>query len=74
MDVQYLKNQELSLVLDGAEVLEEALKDSKSWMAEVSKYRFTDLVETIQGMLKNEKNKEVKLRAKETLARIEPLL
>ena len=72
--VQYLKNQELSLVLDGAEVLEEALKGSKSWMAEVSKYRFTDLVETIQRMYKNEKNKEVKLRAKETLARIEPLL
>ena len=72
--VQYLKNQELSLVLDGAEVLEEALKDSKSWMAEVRKYRFTDLEETIQRMFKNEKNKEVKLRAKETLARIEPLL
>jgi thioesterase domain-containing protein len=72
--VQYLKNQELSLVLDGTEVLEEALKDSKSWMAEVSKYRFADLEETIQMMLKNEKNKELKLRAKETLARIESLL
>ena len=72
--VLYLKNQELSLVLDGTEVLEEALKDSKSWMAEVSKYRFADLEETIQMMLKNEKNKELKLRAKETLARIESLL
>ena len=68
----YLKNQELSLVLDGAEVLVESLKDSKSWMAEVSKYRFADLEETIQSMLKNEKNKELKLRAKETLVRIEP--
>ena len=72
--VLYLKNQELSLVLDGTEVLEEALKDSKSWMAEVSKYRFADLEETIQSKLKNEKNKELKLRAKETLARIESLL
>ena len=72
--VLYLKNQELSLVLDGAEALEEALKDSKSWMAEVSKYRFADLEETIQHMLKNEKNKDLKLRAKKTLARIESLL
>ena len=72
--VQYLKNQELSLVLDGTEVLLESLKDSKSWMVEVSKYRFADLEETIQIMLKNEKNKELKLRAKETLVRIEPLL
>jgi len=70
----YLKNQELSLVLDGAEVLVESLKDSKSWMAEVRKYRFADLEETIQSMLKNEKNKELKIRAKETLVRIEPLL
>ena len=72
--VQYLKNQELSLVLDGTEVLVESLKDSKSWMVEVSKYRFADLEETIQIMLKNEKNKELKQRAKETLVRIEPLL
>ena len=43
-------------------------------MVEVSKYRFADLEETIQIMLKNEKNKELKLRAKETLVRIEPLL
>ena len=64
----------MSLVLDGTEVLEEALKDSKSCMAEVSKYRFADLEETIQMMLKNEKNKELKLRAKETLARIKSLL
>ena len=72
--VQYLKNQELSLVLDGTEALVESLKDSKSWMVEVSKYRFADLEETIQIMLKNEKNKELKLRAKETLVRIESLL
>ena len=72
--VQYLKNQELSLVLDGAEALVESLKDSKSWMAEVSKYRFADLQEIIQRMLTKEKNKELKSRAKETLARIQPLL
>ena len=55
-------------------MLEEALKDSKSWMAKVSKYRFADLEETIQGMFKNEKNKEMELRAKEVLVRIESLL
>ena len=43
-------------------------------MVEVSKYRFADLEETIQMMLKNEINKKLKLRAKETLARIESLL
>ena len=43
-------------------------------MAEVSKYRFADLEETIQSMLKNEKNKELKLRAKETLVRVGLLL
>jgi hypothetical protein len=43
-------------------------------MVRVSKYRFTDLEETIQSKLKNEKNQELKLRAKETLTRIKLLL
>ena len=72
--VKFLKNQELNILLDGVEVLEKALETPKSWMVRVSKYRFTDLEETIQSKLKNEKNQELKLRAKETLTRIESLL
>ena len=72
--VKFLKNQELNILLDGVEVLEKALETPKSWMVRVSKYRFADLEETIQSKLKNEKNQELKLRAKETLTRIESLL
>ena len=72
--VQYLKNQDFNLLLDGVVVLEEALKKPKSWMVRVSKYRFGDLKETIQNRLKSESNEELKLRAEETLIRIEALL
>ena len=72
--VQYLKNQDFNLLLDGVVVLEEALKKPKSWMVRVSKYRFDDLKETIQNRLKSESNEELKLRAEETLIRIEALL
>jgi aminopeptidase N len=72
--VKFLKNQELNILLDGVEVLEKALETPKSWMVRVSKYRFADLEETIQSKLKNEKNQELKLRAKETLTRIKLLL
>ncbi|MDB2651864.1 hypothetical protein N9Y26_01250 [bacterium] len=44
----------MSLLLDGVVVLEDALKNPKSWMVRVSKYRFNELKETIQSMLKNE--------------------
>lgn len=72
--VKYLKNQKLSLLLDGVVVLEDALKNPKSWMVRVSKYRFNELKETIQSMLKNETDKALKLRAEQILAQIEPLL
>jgi hypothetical protein len=64
----------LSLLLDGVVVLEDALKNPKSWMVRVSKYRFNELKETIQSMLKNETDKALKLRAEQILAQIEPLL
>jgi hypothetical protein len=43
-------------------------------MVRVSKYRFSELKDDIQSRLKTEKNEELKLRAEETLSRIEPLL
>ena len=72
--VSFLKNQDLSLLLDGVLSLEKALENPTSWMVRVSKYRFSELKDAIQSMLKNEKNKELKLRAEETLIRIEALL
>jgi hypothetical protein len=72
--VTFLKNQDLSLLLDGVSSLEKALENPTSWMVRVSKYRFSELKDDIQSRLKIEKNEELKLRAEETLARIEPLL
>ena len=72
--VTFLKNQDLSLLLDGVSYLEKALENPTSWMVRVSKYRFSELKDDIQSRLKIEKNEELKLRAEETLARIEPLL
>ena len=62
------------MLLDGVLSLEKALENPTSWMVRVSKYRFSELKDAIQSMLKNEKNKELKLRAEETLIRIEALL
>jgi hypothetical protein len=72
--VTFLKNQDLSLLLDGVSSLEKALENPTSWMVRVSKYRFSELKDDIQSRLKTEKNEELKLRAEETLSRIEPLL
>lgn len=72
--VEYLKNQELNTVLDGVPLLEESLKDPKSWMLRVSKYRFSNLNDIIEEMLMNEKDQRLKARAEQTLQRIQSLL
>tara|TARA_B100000780_G_scaffold137051_1_gene95953 strand:- start:6790 stop:7494 length:705 start_codon:yes stop_codon:yes gene_type:complete len=70
----FLKNQELSVILNGTLVLEKASEDAKSWMISVSQYYLRDIKSTITELYKIEKNKELKKKANETLERIEDLL
>ena len=71
---KFLKNQDLSIILDGMPELEKVSKDAKTWMVRVSKYYLSDIKLTITKLYKTEKNKKQKKKAKETLARIEDLL
>ena len=71
---KFLKNQELSVILNGTLVLEKASEDAKSWMISVSQYYLRDIKSTITELYKIEKNKELKKKANETLERIEDLL
>ena len=71
---KFLKNQDLSIILDGMPELEKVCKDAKPWMVRVSKYYLSDIKLTITKLYKTEKNKKQKKKAKETLARIEYLL
>ena len=70
----FLKNQDLSIILNGTPVLEKVSKDAKSWMIRVSQYYLRDIKSTITELYKTEKNKELKKKADETLERIENLL
>ena len=70
----FLKNQDLSIILNGTLVLEKASEDAKSWMIRVSQYYLRDIKSTITELYKTEKNKELKKKANETLKRIEKLL
>ena len=71
---KFLKNQDLSIILDGITDLEKVNKDAKSWMVRVSKYYLKDIKSTITELYKIEKNKELKNKAYETLKRIDNLL
>ena len=71
---KFLKNQDLSIILDGITDLEKVNKDAKSWMVRVSKYYLKDIKSTITELYKTEKNKELKNKAYETLERIDNLL
>ena len=71
---KYLKNQDLSIILDGITELEKVNEDAKSWMVRVSKYYLKDIKSTITELYKTEKNKELKNKAYETLERIDNLL
>ena len=70
----FLKNQDLSIILNGTPVLEKVSEDAKSWMIRVSQYYLRDIKSTITELYKTEKNKELKNRANEALERIEDLL
>ena len=70
----FLKNQDLSIILNGTHVLEKVSEDAKSWMIRVSQYYLRDIKSTITELYKTEKNKELKNRANEALERIEDLL
>jgi hypothetical protein len=70
----FLKNQDLSIILNGTPVLEKVSEDAKSWMIRVSQYYLRDIKSTITELYKIEKNKELKKKANETLERIEGLL
>ena len=71
---KFLKNQDLSIILDGITELEKVNEDAKSWMVRVSKYYLKDIKSTITELYKIEKNKELKNKAYETLKRIDNLL
>ena len=71
---KFLKNQDLSIILDGITELEKVNEDAKSWMVRVSKYYLKDIKSTITELYKTEKNKELKNKAYETLKRIDNLL
>ena len=71
---KFLKNQDLSIILDGITVLEKVNEDAKSWMVRVSKYYLKDIKSTITELYKTEKNKKLKNKAYETLERIDNLL
>jgi aminopeptidase N len=72
--VTFLKNQELSTILEGVPTLEKVSKEAKSWMVRVSQYYLNDIKATIDKKSKTEKDKEIKKSADETLERIEALL
>ena len=71
---KFLKNQDLSIILDGITVLEKVNEDAKSWMVRVSQYYLKDIKSTINELYKTEKNKELKKKAYKTLERIDNLL
>jgi len=70
----FLKNQELSVILNGTPVLEKVSEDAKSWMISVSQYYLRDIKSTITELYKIEKSEEMKSEANKTLVRIEDLL
>jgi aminopeptidase N len=70
----FLKNQDLSIILNGTPVLEKVSKDAKSWMIRVCQYYLRDIKSTITELYKTERNKELKKKADETIERIENLL
>jgi len=71
---KFLKNQDLSVILDGIPILEKVSEDAKSWMVRVSQYYLRDIKLKITELYKIEKNKQLKKKAKEVLGRIEDLL
>jgi len=68
--VSFLKNQDLSVLVDGVPALESSLKDAKSWMVRVKTYLYNDLKTAIESKLKSEKNKEVVAEGKQTIERL----
>ena len=71
---KFLKNQDLNIILDGVPELEKVYQNAKSWMIRVSEYYLIDIKSTITELYKTEGNKEIKIKANETLDRIENLL
>ena len=68
--VSFLKNQDLSVLVDGVPALESSLEDAKSWMIRVKAFLYNDLKTAIDGKLKSEKNKEVVAEGKKTIERL----
>jgi aminopeptidase N len=72
--VQFLKNQDVEIAINGVDALEKLSANATSWMVWVSKQLLLDMKNHFEQELKTQKEKQTKTKIKESLLRLENLL